>query len=263
MAIHLILSAANKIAHDLTGCVAIYLDCLGALGRVSDLPKNRIPNSCKHSDILKTIMVNCSNLTFLWDYYHVRGHQDDQINFHTLTRLAQLNYIAHSLAKKAISELGAEDLVHHDKFPLELVAVYVEKKKMTSDTAKHIRFCAHKILARASYNELGILFPNQFDKVDWFNVYEVLCGVPKMFNVCACKQVMNCAPTNANQALFWKNHDPKYLSCCREYKTGAHVLVCKESGRVDALQQAIDNLGSWLEEHDTDPDLAWLLVQYT
>ena len=56
--------------------------------------------------------------------------------------------------------------MYHDKFPLEPMAVYIGRKKMASNTAKHIHFYAHKTLAYASYNELGILFLNQFDEVD-------------------------------------------------------------------------------------------------
>ncbi len=62
MAIHLILKAVNKVSPDLTGSVHILLDCLGALNKVKDLPPYRIPTQCSHSDILKNIMANCSNL---------------------------------------------------------------------------------------------------------------------------------------------------------------------------------------------------------
>ena len=71
MAIHLILLAANKVRPGLVGSVDIFSDCVGALEKVSDLPPNRIPTRCRHSDILKNIMVNCSDLTFALSYQHV------------------------------------------------------------------------------------------------------------------------------------------------------------------------------------------------
>jgi hypothetical protein len=57
MAIHLILLAVNKLDKRVPGLVKIYSDCLGALGRVTSLPANRLLSGCKHSDILKNIMV--------------------------------------------------------------------------------------------------------------------------------------------------------------------------------------------------------------
>ena len=65
MAIHLILRSMNEVFTDLLGSVHIYSNCLGALNKVENLPPYRIPTKCSHSGILKTIMVNCSDLTFL------------------------------------------------------------------------------------------------------------------------------------------------------------------------------------------------------
>ncbi len=60
MAIHLILLAANKVRPDLEGSIEIHSDCVGVLEKVSNLPSNRTPTQCGHSDILKNVMVNCS-----------------------------------------------------------------------------------------------------------------------------------------------------------------------------------------------------------
>ncbi len=48
------------------------------------------------------------------------------------------------------------------------------------------------------YHSLGILDSNQFDLVDWEMVHDLLCRVPKLFQLWACKQVTNIAATNAN-----------------------------------------------------------------
>ena len=91
IAIHLILFAANSVRPYLTRAVRVVSDYLGALGKVSTLSWNRIPCQCQHSDILKTIMVNCGKLGFALQYLHVRAHQDDLLAYHLLSRLAQLN----------------------------------------------------------------------------------------------------------------------------------------------------------------------------
>jgi hypothetical protein len=64
MTIHLIFLVANMVNLLLTGPIRIIFDCLGALEKDATLPLNRIPTRCKHSDILKNIMMNCSSLTF-------------------------------------------------------------------------------------------------------------------------------------------------------------------------------------------------------
>jgi hypothetical protein len=76
-AVHLLLLAVNTVSPGLSGCVKIYSACLSALGRVVELPPYRVPTQCRHSDILKTILVNCGGLSFHWEYCHVEAHQDD------------------------------------------------------------------------------------------------------------------------------------------------------------------------------------------
>jgi hypothetical protein len=80
MALHLLLLSFNKTRPNLRGSVHIYSDCLGALNKVEHLPPGCIPSRCRHSDILKNILVNCSNLTFQRFFSHVKAHQDDHLD---------------------------------------------------------------------------------------------------------------------------------------------------------------------------------------
>jgi hypothetical protein len=64
MQVQLILLAVQHMAPALDGRIVIYLDCLAALGGVSLLPPGRIPTHCRHSDVLKNILVNCGDFTF-------------------------------------------------------------------------------------------------------------------------------------------------------------------------------------------------------
>ncbi len=65
-------------------------------------PRKAIPSKCKHTDILKNIMVNCKDLQFSREYLHVRCHQDDKEGYTALCRPAQLNCWADFEAKAVI-----------------------------------------------------------------------------------------------------------------------------------------------------------------
>jgi hypothetical protein len=69
-AVHFLLLVVNTVSPGLTGRVRVYSDCLGALSQVAELPSYRVPSRCRHSDILKTILVNCGGLTFSKTYSH-------------------------------------------------------------------------------------------------------------------------------------------------------------------------------------------------
>ena len=96
MAIHLILLAANKVWPTLQGRAKIYSDCLGALQKITTyttLPPHRIPSRCRHSDVLKNVMVSCASLMFRVEYEHVDSHQDGGKYFALLKWPAQMNCI--------------------------------------------------------------------------------------------------------------------------------------------------------------------------
>jgi hypothetical protein len=132
MAVHLILLSVNKIRPQLSGSVEIISDCLGALKRVSYLPPYWIPSRCRHSNILKTILVYCHGLTFTIYYLHVKAHQDDKDLFSKLSRKAQLNCICNHAAKVRISEDGMEATASCKMFLLEPIGIFVGMQKMTS-----------------------------------------------------------------------------------------------------------------------------------
>jgi hypothetical protein len=138
MAIHLLLLRVNKIHPTLEGSLEIVLDCLGALNRVSYLPPYPIPLRCRHSDILKNILVHCRDRSFVTYYSHIKMHQDDQMSFQNLNRIAQLNCICNHAAKFRIAKDGTEKSEPGKMFPLESVGVFVQEEKMRSNTGGHI-----------------------------------------------------------------------------------------------------------------------------
>jgi hypothetical protein len=138
MAIHLILLSMNKLHRDLLESVEIVSDCLGVLKRVTHLPLYCIPSLCRHSDILKTILVHCRDLSFTMHYLHVRVHQDNSTTFAQLSRKAQLNCICNHAAKQRIAMDSANGPVPSQMFPLEPIGIFVNEEKMILETGGQI-----------------------------------------------------------------------------------------------------------------------------
>ncbi len=138
MAIHLILLSVNTICPQLSGSIKVVSDCLGALKRVTYLPPYWIPSWCRHSNILKTILVHCCQLTFIMYNSHITAHQDDKDSFSKLGRKAQLNCICDHAAKARIAADRIEATTPCRMFPLEPVGLFVGGQKMMSETGDHI-----------------------------------------------------------------------------------------------------------------------------
>ena len=103
-----------------------------------------------------------------------------------------------------------------------------------------------------------------FDEVDWPNVYCTLNEeVPRLFQIWACKQVMNISTTNKNLCLHHQNGHSDKCPCCTIYvETVEHVILCLEVFNVEACMQSSWALKQWLEEANTDPDMIDYIADY-
>ncbi len=174
MTVHLLLLAVDTVSPGLSGSATIYSDCLGALGRIAKLPPYRIPSRCRHSDILKTIMVNCVSLSFQREYHHVAAHQDNHTWWEDLTQEAQLNSACDAVAKTILCSQDVINFPPQEAFPLKPICMFIEGKKMTSDTGAHIQYAAGRHVARSFFHETGRMSPDAFDEVDWPHVHRTL-----------------------------------------------------------------------------------------
>ena len=148
MAIHLILLSVNEVNAGLTGGVDIYLDCLKALNKVKNLPPARIPTRSTDSDVLKNILVNCSDISFDRYYSHVSAHhhnhqtyasltREAQLNC-SLTREAQLNCAMDNLAKRVLWELRVTPTTSATGLPTQTNMIFCRVNK---DHGRHGRLC--------------------------------------------------------------------------------------------------------------------------
>ena len=263
MAIHLILAGVASTVTDLEqGAVEIHSDCKGALGMVEHIPSPRIPSRCKHSDVLKNILVNCANLPFDCTFHHVKAHQDDSTPFHLLDRPSQLNVMMDTKAKAALQSLHDDTPRPQKELPLEAISIYAGGDKITSDCSGVVRAWAHRKHAKSYFAEKLILSHEGFEQVDWKNYSAVAHSVPRLFQLWLCKQTMSIAATNKARARFTKDLSPLCPSCKVEEETCAHVITCQEVGRVAALEASIGLLDTWMEETYTDPNLRFAIISY-
>ncbi len=135
---------------------------------------------------------------------------------------------------------------------------------MTSDTGAHIWHAAGRQVARSFFHQTSRLFTEAFDEVDWPQVHWTLNKeVPRLFKVWACKQVMNIAATNKNLRWRHRHGQSNKCPCCNiNVATAEHILLRPEEGRIEAFRLATTVLERWLDEADTDPDLADSIVEY-
>jgi hypothetical protein len=141
--------------------------------------------------------------------------------------------------------------------------MFIDEKKMMSDTGAHIWYAAVCQVAHSFFHRTSRLFTDAFVKVDLPQVHWTLNKeVPWMFQVWTCKQVMNIAATNKNLRPRQRDGQSNKCPCCTIHvEVAEHILLCPKEGRIEAFRLAMTALEWWLNEADTDPDLADRIVE--
>jgi hypothetical protein len=80
---------------------------------------------------------------------------------------AQLNAACNADAKAKLRSQDITDLPQQEVFPLELICMFVEGTKMTSNTRAHIRYAAGHQVARKFFHETSRMFTDAFNEIDW------------------------------------------------------------------------------------------------
>ena len=127
------------------------------------------------------------------EYSHVKAHQDDRVAYQEVYWPSQLNCQMGYYAKKAIWEYDTGEKGETQQFLLKPLSISIDHRKLTSDTRGELKFWLHKQIAKEFFHKRSILFDREFNVVDWEMVSQALKEVPQMFQIWACKQVMNCA----------------------------------------------------------------------
>lgn len=262
LAIHLILLSVDTVGEGLEGTLDVYSDCMTAIWTIGNLPPTMIPARFKHADILKVLLIKCAHLSDHRRLIHVPAHQDDDEDFDLLSRSSQLNCIMDHRAKQILLANQYNSLGKAYTLPLEAITVTVGKDKVTSASGPLVRYWCHRRQAKDFYTEKHILYPQEFNSLDWESIHGALTKVPRLFQIWACKQVMNIAGTFGFRSKYEEGIDPFCPSCTTEKETCSHILSCQEAGRVQALLSSIEVLEEWLEEMGTDPLLSAGIIHY-
>ena len=233
MAIHLILHSLSEMQPLLTGQVDIYSDCMGALQTLSNLPPSRVPPKWKHADILKIITSHGQKIPFQCRFFHVRAHQDDTTDWTALTHTSQLNCACDVAAKREIIESSVANHTY-PQLPAETLSIVVDSHKLTSDTESVLRYVTHKAEAKSLFTSLRILTAEQFDEVAWKITHQTLRKLPKMFQLFASKQVFGISAVlgNLSKQKAHAHLGNQCPSCTMCKETTAHLLLCREEGRM-------------------------------
>jgi len=270
LAIRLFLLAVEEFYQVDSTDNSICCDNLGALFTFGKKSK-RVPKGRSNSDIHRVIRTINGRTSSKYLQQHVKAHQDDHTLLSRLSFEAQLNCVCDTLAKSALHEywtgLNTEErerIQAEPSLPLETARVYVDGTKQTTDVNKGLTQGIGAKQARAYWarkSGQGIP-PDVFDLIDFPAIELALKGKPQMYKVWYAKQVTGWCATGAKLAQWDANADSRCPNCNMLHEDAAHLLRCRDAGRVELFKQSIQALGEWMKTHGTQPTVARLVILY-
>ena len=86
---------------------------------------------------------------------------------------------------------------------------------------------------------------------------------PRIYRVFYTKHVTGCCSVRHFKHKITKGKTPSNCPCCPEPdETTYHVLPCENPTRKKLYSKSVDKLEAWLEDNDTKPELAEMMIKY-
>jgi hypothetical protein len=101
-----------------------------------------------------------------------------------------------------------------------------------------------------------------FDLIFWEIIPKALKEFPSSFKDWLSKHVTGCCGVNRFLSK-WEPGVTNHCPCCHRFNEDIyHITTCTDAGRTTIFNQMVDELGSWLEDNHTPPDLTEMIVLY-
>jgi hypothetical protein len=220
------------------------------------------------ADIIRLFRSIDNDLPVPFKYQWVESHTNDPRKRHVQrTHIHRHNDRVDNLAKSALIESVMENIFISSDFPFEIVRVRAGSKKLTGPlrpfvTSHHSRRVAREVFG---YGIRGkkLVSEECFDLIlFWEIIPKALKEFPSSFKDWLSKHVTGCCGVNRFLSK-WEPGVTNHCPCCHRFNEDIyHITTCTDAGRTTIFNQMVDELGGWLEDNHTPPDLTEMIVLY-
>jgi hypothetical protein len=215
----------------------------------------KVALSMAHVDLIWAIRVIKAKLPIQITFEHIFGHQDDQLSFNPLLRLAQMNVEMDKLAKDWLAHLYNHpspnpwsSTIAHEGWQCSVNGV-----KLTSHPAKAIRRAVFGTKLCSFLVGKQCLTRSTFVDINWDAMEMATDIFPPLYRLWVSKHVSSFFGHGV-MMRHWKFWDHSRCPCCNFIQEDKlHLLTCPHQDCFDTWQDSLLGLEAWMTEMDTDP----------
>lgn len=260
-AIFVALTAICLIHQIQTGSIVIGCDGLSAIQR-SDSPSTNTRGTLAHADLIRAIRRLRTALPCQVIFQHIRGHQDNQVPYARLPRLAQLNVLCNHLAKQHMRTLieAEYDPDRHALLLGEGFRCYLGDKKLTSHIREPVLFYITSSAVSQRLHEKEQLSEEAVDMVDWRGLQQTISSTSASIKIWISKFTHGHLSVG-RMMKRWRFQTDNLCPCCQQpNETTEHLLTCPDPRMRAIYNMEVTKFAGWLSSMDTAPACqAWLI----
>ena len=252
-----------------TGNVTLGCDGLGAVNIIEKAFKTTKSNM-EQFDVIRAINTLRAKCPFKVRLKHVKGHQDDSMNFYNLDRWAQLNVLVDSMAKLKLTDAMANDEFHQhrcDSFPHDQCTVaFCDDNRsphtpIQSNLLKTIRREAGRKRVRKHWKKKRSIHEDTEHCIDWKVVHKSHQALDSINNKWLSKWMTGFCGVGKMMKIYGFQQHNKCPKCQADNETTDHVLQCPSYGTHCLWQKLMRALQTWISDNDGPPGMGELITQ--
>ena len=252
-----------KQFHITAGAITIHCDGKSALDRAS-ANYEMILNNSKHFDVLHSILQLKRQLPITIDFQHVKGHQDNNMAYIHLSRLAQFNVRMDREAKEMlIRHTATNTLTSNAPLPLSNCDVILKQDNKSFNISSSLLKTIKKEIYRLPSREYWIKkkkMEHHNHLMDWKLRSKSINNIPVYESRWLAKFSTGFCGTGKMLKYYKYQHHSNCPLCNDPLEDTTHVLRCKHKQATKTWEEQFKSFKTWIRKTSIHPDIADAII---
>jgi hypothetical protein len=238
----------------------------GAIILVSNFHQ-KINSSRKHFDMLGAIHNALELSPLKWEFHHIRGHQDDLLEFQDLGRDEQLNVMADTLAKEKLRSFALTVNwrykrpinISYEQCSVDWTNQFGTRVRISSHLQKSLQSHIQHVSARKYWTKKKSISNYHERQIDWNLLHKSHLALDNHRHRWLSKWLTGFCGVGI--MLQWYRHQ-SHSDCPRcgiPGETTAHIIQCQDNGAKILWATEVQKIERWMTDNDGHPEMTQII----
>jgi hypothetical protein len=238
----------------------------GAIILVSNF-HDKINSSRKHFDMLGAIHNAIELSPIKWTFHHIRGHQDDFLEFQDLGRDEQLNVMADNMAKEKLSSFISTVNwrykrpinISYERCSVDWTNQLGTRIRISSHLQKTLQSHIQQVKAREYWMKKKSISPYYERQIDWKLLHKSHLALVNHRHRWLSKWLTGFCGVGIMLQRYRHQSHSDCPRCGITGETTAHIIQCQDNRAKLLWAQEILKIERWMTDNDGHPEMIQII----